>query len=248
MAALLRQQPIIGAIPTLPAGVECSGTTLTFNYTVSDNCSTDNCTSTFTVPAAVPIEVTCTAPVNIQACTSLTDIQAAYTTWVAGFSYTGGCAATTTTNIGAIPTLPAGVECSGTTLTFNYTVSDNCSTDNCTSTFTVPAAVPIEVTCTAPVNIQACTSLTDIQAAYTTWVAGFSYTGGCAATTTTNIGAIPTLPAGVECSGTTLTFNYTVSDNCSTDNCTSTFTVPAAVPIEVTCTAPVNIQACTSLG
>ena len=238
----------IGTIPTLPANVECTGTTLSFTYTVSDNCTTASCPATFTVPQAVPIAVSCPATVTLPACSTLADIQTAYTAWVAGFSFSGGCSATTATNIGTIPTLPANVECTGTTLSFTYTVSDNCTTASCPATFTVPQAVPIAVSCPATVTLPACSTLADIQTAYTAWVAGFSFSGGCSATTATNIGTIPTLPANVECTGTTLSFTYTVSDNCTTASCPATFTVPQAVPIAVSCAATVTLPACSTLA
>jgi len=215
----------IATIASLPANVECVGANLSFTYTVSDNCTTQSCTSTFTVPAAVPIAVTCAPAQSLPACQTLTQIQTAYNTWVAGFSFTGGCSATTVTNIATIASLPANVECVGANLSFTYTVSDNCTTQSCTSTFTVPAAVPIAVTCAPAQSLPACQTLTQIQTAYNTWVAGFSFTGGCSATTVTNIATIASLPANVECVGANLSFTYTVSDNCTTQSCTSTFTV-----------------------
>jgi len=212
----------IGSIPALPANVDCSGANLTFTYSVTSHCSTDWCMSTFKVAADVPVDATCSAPVNItDACTPLADIQTAYNSWVAGFSSTGGCG--TTTNIGSIPALPANVDCSGANLTFTYSVTSHCSTDWCMSTFKVAADVPVDATCAAPVNLSACTSLTDITTAYNNWVAGFSSTGGCGRTT--NIGSIPALPANADCLGANLTFTYSVTSHCSTDWCVSTFIV-----------------------
>jgi len=213
----------IGSIPALPANVDCAGANLTFTYSVTSDCSTDWCVSTFDVAGDVAVEATCAAPVNItDACTSLADIQSAYDSWVAGFSYTGGC--NPATNIGSIPALPANVDCAGANLTFTYSVTSDCSTDWCVSTFDVAGDVAVEATCAAPANItDACTPLADIQSAYDSWVEGFSYTGGC--NPATNIGSIPALPANVDCAGANLTFTYSVTSDCSTDWCVSTFVV-----------------------
>ncbi len=237
----------IGSIPALPANVDCAGANLTFTYSVTSDCSTDWCVSTFDVAGDVAVEATCAAPVNItDACTPLADIQSAFDSWVAGFSYTGGC--NPATNIGSIPALPANVDCAGANLTFTYSVTSDCSTDWCVSTFDVAGDVAVEATCAAPANItDACTPLADIQSAYDSWVEGFSYTGGC--NPATNIGSIPALPANVDCAGANLTFTYSVTSDCSTDWCVSTFDVAGDVAVEATCAAPVNItDACTPLA
>jgi len=61
--------------------------------------------------------------------------------WVAGFSYTGGCGVTT--NIDDIPGLPENIHCSGANLSFTYIATGECSSDECTSTFVVfPDDIP----------------------------------------------------------------------------------------------------------
>ncbi len=214
----------IASIPALPADVDCSGANLTFTYSVTAHCSSDDCISTFKVAADVPVVATCAAPVNItDPCTALADIQTAYNTWKAGFSYSNGCGVTT--NIGSIPALPTDVDCNGANLTFTYSVTAHCSSDDCISTFKVAADVPIEATCPTDVSLSACTSTTDITLAYNAWKAGFSYTGGCSAST--NIGDIPALPSDPVCDGANLTFTYSVTSHCSTDWCISKFVVVA---------------------
>jgi hypothetical protein len=178
----------IGDIPPLPTAL-CEGINLSFTYTASDECTDDECTSTFVVAPAEPVEVTCPANVDLPACTSDADIQTAYTAWIAGFSFSGGCG--TTDNIVDVPELPANL-CAGMNLSFTYTASDECTDDECTSTFVVAPAEPVEVTCPANVDLPACTSDADIQTAYTAWIAGFSFSGGCG--TTDNIVDVPELP------------------------------------------------------
>jgi hypothetical protein len=213
---------------------------LSFTYTASDECNDDECTSTFVVASAPPVVVTCPANVDLPACTSDADIQTAYTAWIAGFSFSGGCG--TTDNIVDVPELPANL-CAGVNLSFTYTASDECTDDECTSTFVVAPAEPVEVTCPADVDLTACTSDADILAAYNTWKAGFSFLGGCGATD--NLIEFPELPTDL-CAGVNLSFTYTASDECSDDECTSTFVVAPAEPVVVTCPADVDLPACTS--
>jgi hypothetical protein len=158
-------------VPELPTDL-CAGVNLSFTYTASDECSDDECTSTFIVAPAPPVEVTCPADVDLPECTSDEDIQTAYTAWIAGFTFSGGCG--TTDNIVDVPELPTDL-CAGVNLSFTYTASDECTDDECTSTFVVAPAPPVEVTCPANVDLPACTSDADIQTAYTAWIAGFSF-------------------------------------------------------------------------
>ena len=232
----------IATIPALPADASCRGANLSFTYTVTDACCSQSCTSTFVVAPATPIVPTCAPARTIPACTSQAAIQTAYTAWIAGFSFTGGCSATT--NIATIPALPADASCRGANLSFTYTVTDACCSQSCTSTFVVAPATPIVPTCAPARTIPACTSQAAIQTAYTAWIAGFSFTGGCSATT--NIGTITALPADASCRGANLSFTYTVTDACCSQSCTSTFVVAPATPIVPTCAPARTIPACTS--
>jgi hypothetical protein len=181
----------IADVPTLPANVACAGADLIFTYIVTDDCGTKSLTATFTVAPAEPIvlDATPTDP-NLTACTPLADIQSAYSAWVAAFGYSDGCNASD--NIADVPTLPANVACAGADLMFTYIVTDDCGTKSLTATFTVAPAEPI-VLDAAPTdpNLTACTPLTDIQTAYTAWVAAFGYSDGCNASD--NIADVPQL-------------------------------------------------------
>ena len=228
--------PVTDNLDDLPAtfadllalqGVEITacGGSYTFTLEVQDACMDvpETCESTFTVLPS-DLVVSCPDPVSLPACTPLADIQAAYATWVSGFSVTGGCEPIS--NISGIPTLPENVACLGANLSFTFTADNGegyCEDEeSCTSTFVVAADVPVDVTCATAVNLPACTPYADIQTAYATWAAGFSFTGGCGATS--NITQIPSLPTDF-CDGVDLSFTYSASDNCSSDQCTSTFVV-----------------------
>ena len=140
-----------------------------------------------------------------------------------------------TTNIASIPALPANAFCAGANLSFTYTVTDACGSQSCTSTFVVAPATPIVPACATAVSLPACSTDAAVQAAYTAWAAGFSFTGGCSATT--NITSIPALPANAFCAGANLSFTYTVTDACGSQSCTSTFVVAPATPIVPACAA-----------
>src|SRR5690606_3361063 len=173
--------------------------------------STQSFSSTCPLAAPSGLAITDVAAPRLPACTSQADIQTAYTAWVAGFSFSGGCS--TTANIDAIPALPADAHCAGANLAFTYTATDDCgTTQSCSSTFAVDAPPALAVTCAPAQSLPACTSQADIQTAYTAWVAGFSFSGGCS--TTANIDAIPALPADAHCAGANLAFTYTATDDC----------------------------------
>ena len=107
---------IVGADNTqtvsVTAGSGCNQSfTLSLTVTNGFGCSR-MCEKEVSV-VAPEVEVTCATAVDLPACTPAVDIQAAYTSWVAGFSFTGGCGATS--NIAQIPTLPANF-CDGVNL------------------------------------------------------------------------------------------------------------------------------------
>ena len=229
-----------GAAPALPAFVCGAAVSLTYDYSVTDDCGTQSCSSTFNVAAGTPLSVTCPAPVSLDACSTETQISDAYNTWIAGFSNAGGC------NPGApsaAPALPAFVCGAAVSLTYDYSVTDDCGTQSCSSTFNVAAGTPLSVSCPAPVSLDACSTETQISDAYNTWIAGFSNTGGC------NPGApsaAPALPAFVCGAAVSLTYDYSVTDDCGTQSCSSTFNVAAGTPLSVSCPAPVSLDACST--
>jgi hypothetical protein len=133
--------PVVTEDFTNQSIVLCDGGSVTINWTITDLCETINTSATFTLTAPDAITFTCSAPVSIPACETQTDIEAAYNAWVAGFGFAGGCSPTD--NIGSVPALPADAYDNGADLTFTYTVDDLCSTESCTSTFTVePDSIP----------------------------------------------------------------------------------------------------------
>ncbi|MCB9327481.1 MAG: hypothetical protein H6572_02225 [Lewinellaceae bacterium] len=93
---------------------------------------------------------------------------------MAGFDYTGGC-----TVVEAGLNVSAPDYCGG-SVTVNYSVSDQCDhSDACSATFTVGTADELIAICPADGSIEACHTQTEVNAAFSDWLAGFDYTGGC---------------------------------------------------------------------
>ncbi len=184
------------------------------------------------LPLTIRLVLTCTPAQSLSACSTQAAVQAAYDVWSAGFSFTGGTSATS--NISELPILPSDANCTGANLSFNYTVTDACGSQTCTSSFTVAPATLVVLTCAPAQSLTACTSQAAVQAAYDVWSAGFSFTGGCPGATS-NISDIPALPADASCAGTTLSFTFTVTDACGSHNCTSAFTVAPNTPPVIVC-------------
>ncbi len=223
-------------IPNLPPNANCNRTDLEFTLLVEGSCGTDSCKSTFSVVEPPGILAGCPEPVSITSCTPQASIATAYAAWVAGFTYTGDC--NVTTNLALVPSLPANAHCTGAALSFEFIVSGDCGADTCSSTFNVAVPATLVVNCPNPVNLSGCTSQADILAAYNAWAAGFSFSGDCNASS--NIASIPALPANAHCNGAALTFNYIVTGDCGTLNCTSTFNV--AVPATLMVNCPVDVH------
>ena len=224
----------ISMIPALPAYVCGAGVSLSFTLSATDDCNTTpvTCMSTFTVAAATPLTVSCPTDPNLSACSSSAAITAAYNTWAGGFAVNDGCNASS--NISMVPALPAYVCGQAVNLSFTLSATDDCNTTpvTCMSTFTVAASTPLTVSCPMPVNLIACSSETDISDAYNAWLSGFSNSDGCNVSVTSTPPALPAYVCGAAVS---LSYTYTVMDDCGTQMCTSTFNVAASTPPVAMC-------------
>src|SRR5690606_11961998 len=131
---------------------------------------------------------------------------AAFNTWLQGFTVTGGCNAT-----GDYGNPTAPLLCEGGTTTVTYNVTDICGETSIERTFTINA--PEAVVANAP---DAMTSepydyadQAAVDAAFNTWLQGFTVTGGCNAT-----GDYGNPTAPLLCEGGTTTVTYNVTDIC----------------------------------
>ena len=233
------------ALPTsLPEGAEC-GWTFTTKYKVTDHClQADSCTSTFTVEAPEPVEVSCpgdTIVTYVDAADFLTQdqVDVLFNAWLSGFEYSGGC------NPEPSPLdYDAPNHCGG-TVTVTFSATDDCGqSDECTASFFVDNQIDATVSCPDDPLLPACTLQADIEAAYQEWVDGFIVIEACPPWTT-NIADIPTLPVDAECEGVSLSFTFTVDDACDLHaECTSTFTVGATEDIAFTPPVGADLDAC----
>ncbi|WP_167606812.1 T9SS type A sorting domain-containing protein, partial [Maribellus sediminis] len=196
----------------------CGGSVDVMWIVSSDCADTIRATRTFTVTDAPAIEATPPADLTLGSCLTQDSVNTAYDAWVASGVVTGGC--------GLVVDIvkPDAPDACGGSVDVMWIVSSDCAdTIRATRTFTVTDAPLIDVSCPAPVNMS-CASLEAIQEAYETWVAGFViHESGCSGIDT--ITDIPELPEDVTCAGADLSYTLHVEDNCSSDECTSTFVV-----------------------
>ena len=214
-------------------------TTVTFTYAqnppstpFSGACpfSTLTCQATFAVSATPPVVLTCPTNTTTAACQTQAAVNAAFATWLATASGTGGCNGVLTNNNTGAP--PA---CGGsTTVTFTYTSTCAPLTTTCQATFTVAAPPPVTIICPVPTTVASCQSQAAINAQYAAWLATFNGQGGCNLTGSDN-GNFP--PSNC---GEAKTVTFTLTSTCAplTTSCQSTFTVTTPPPVVLTC--PVN--------
>ncbi|MBK8565493.1 MAG: DUF11 domain-containing protein, partial [Saprospiraceae bacterium] len=223
----------------------CGGTkTLTLTYTSS--CAAPlTCTSTFTIPAPTAPVLTCPTNQSEPFGQTQAQINAAFATWLATASGTGGCnGVLSNNNVGAPPATGGS-----TTVTFTYAqnppstpFSGACpfSTLTCQATFTVSATPPAVLTCPVNTTTAACQTQAAVNAAFATWLATASGTGGCNGVLTNNNTGGPAACGG----STTVTFTYTSTCAPLTTTCQATFTVAAPPNMTISCPVPTTVAAC----
>jgi hypothetical protein len=239
-----------GNVPTVPEGQTSVPLTITVNtggvgtYTVkltinnggqTNNTTDDDISSSCTVTTTVNAGPTITCPQNttLAACTSSSAISTAFTNWLNSVQAGSGSATRNPTN----PVAP--VICGGTT-TVTWTVTNDCGTQTCASSFTVANAPAVVLTCAQNTTLAACTSQADVNTAYANWLASATATGGCnRGAVTNNAGAAPNA-----CTGGTATVTFTVTSTCETKTCSASFTVNPAPAVVLTCAANTTVNSC----
>lgn len=192
----------------------------------------------FSWDVAPDITIACPGNDGVPACTSDDDIQIAFTSWLEGFSSSGGCDPLT---VSPPPTAP--LSCVGGTVTYNYVVADNAGRkDSCQATFTVGTPTPLSINCPDHENaIPSCTSQEDVDFMYDIWKQAFNFSDGCPPYTVN--GVIPDNAPDVTVGG-TIEVTYQVMDACTTLVCSSSFVVPDYVDLMVSCPAEQEFLAC----
>lgn len=203
----------------------------------SIDCNTNCCdlSSPISLPVQSDLSVSCPPSISLPACTSLTDISTAFSSWKAGFSTSGGCNPLTN-NLGSIPVLPS-IGCGeGLSLSFTLQASDICNTTplTCTSTFEVMAAAPIQMTIPQDITV----NCEDVP---TAGQGDASTTAGCGMAT---ISFSETIIGSIGPCGYTIVRTWTATDDCGTEvSKNQTITVlPAASPTYINPPQDIKIQ------
>ncbi|MCC6725719.1 MAG: DUF11 domain-containing protein, partial [Saprospiraceae bacterium] len=230
--------------PTVTASSECGAATVVctagtitsngcnrsqiFTYVATGACGlTSTCTRTFTW--TVPQGASLTIPVNTTtpACQTQAAVNAAFASWLATATFTGGCNAVLTNNNTGAPPF-----CGGST-TVTFTVTNGCGPgNNGQATFTVAAAPPPSLTCPNPLIRPLCQTRAQDSIAMANWLSTLSFSGGCNGSI--NFNGFDGRPPS-SCGG-TKTLNLTYTSSCAAPlTCSSTFTIPAPTAPVLTC-------------
>jgi hypothetical protein len=230
--------------PTAP--VLCQGGTVRLTYSISDNCTEDSVTASFTITPSTPVDVNGPSNLTASSCdyTNQAALDAAYAAWVAQFTTVNdGCDASASFGEGGTGTAPR--LCEGGTVTLTYSIADNCSQDSASASFTITPSTPVDVN--GPSNLTASNcdyaNQAALNAAYAAWVAQFTTVNdGCDASASFGQNGAGTAPD--YCLGGTVSLTYSIADNCSQDSVTASFTITPSAPVNVVGPADLTVNAC----
>ncbi|WNM21948.1 hypothetical protein [Flavobacterium capsici] len=230
---------VTSGLQNLSAPNLCAGGNVTVNFSASDDCGKQaTCSATFTITAAPQVTVNAPAASSTSACAYADQaaVNAAFATWLGGFTVSGGC-----NPQGSYGEVSAPNACGGTT-TVTYTVMDKCyQTSTVTRAFTITPAPQVTVNAPAASSTSACAYADQaaVNAAFATWLGGFTVSGGC-----NPQGSYGEVSAPNACGGTT-TVTYTVMDKCyQTSTVTRAFTITPAPQVTVNAPAASSTSAC----
>ncbi|MBK8054554.1 MAG: T9SS type A sorting domain-containing protein [Saprospiraceae bacterium] len=211
-------------------------TTVTFTYTSSCTPLTTTCQATFTVSSVPPVVLTCPTNTTTTACQTQAAVNAAFASWLATASASGGCNGVLMNNNTGAPSACGG----STTVTFTYTSTCVPTTTTCQATFIVASAPPVVLSCPTNTTSAACRTQAAVNTAFATWLASASASGGCNGVLTNNNTGAPSACGG----STTVTFTYTSTCVPTTTTCQATFIVASAPPVVLTCPYNTTYAAC----
>ena len=209
----------------------CDGGVFTVTWKVQDLCEAVTTTATYILEKPEDLVIDFPESVEYSACYFDTqdDLDGAFTDWLGGFQYSGGCTTATETFTGVVtPT-----HCTGGTATVYYTVSDNCGEGSVSSVFTVTKAPEVVLEVPHPYIGSVCMTEDDIKKEINDWIGTATFTGGCNAKLETDFitkGINLINPCGFEITGI-----WTVISDCEAPAVkSSTFTIPEAPKVEIT--------------
>ena len=225
-----------GVFPNLPGSV--AGITYTVEVESAEGC-VEYTSQTITQPADNPVILNCPVNGSIGACSSQTQVDEAFNTWLNSFSFTGG----TNTNMTRTPSSPNAPPICGGTVEVRWDVTQSCyPTATCSRTFTVGTPTPATITCGNNVTLPACSTQAEVDAAWTAFKLQGSASGGCNGSLTNNA---PANPPSI-CGGSVdVTWTYTSSCE-APKTCTKTFAITAPTPATITCGNNVTMPACST--
>ncbi|MBK9107817.1 MAG: hypothetical protein IPM92_05395 [Saprospiraceae bacterium] len=212
----------------------CGGSK-TVIFTANSGCEAPvTCSAVFTVTAAPPINLMCPSNNTQAACQTQGTIDAAYTAWLNSATYSNGCIGTSISNNGG----SAPSACGG-SKTVTWTATNTCEVSSCSAVFTVTAPASVSITCAGNNTQASCQTQAAIDAAYTSWLATTTFSGGCNASISNNGGAAPSACGGSK------TVTWTVTSSCDVNKtCSAVFTVTAAPLLTLFCPINVTEAAC----
>ena len=225
-----------GQTVSVLANNSCGSFTLTLIITDANGC-TSTCSQTFDITTP-PVVLTAPADFTATSCQTQAQIDAAYASWLAGVTSSGGCTLNVTNNApAAAPSVCGGA------VTVTWTAASPCEPNvTASATFNVPAVTPVVITTPVATTVNACdfANQAALDAAFQAWLATASVTGGCAPVLTNNATG-----AGTLCTGGAITVTFTATDLCQSPTATATFTVTPAPAVTYNQPADANVASCT---
>ncbi|MBK9254944.1 MAG: HYR domain-containing protein [Saprospiraceae bacterium] len=203
---------------TPATGPDCEGTVVyLFRYTACDGITTVDWTYTYTIDYSGGL----TAPDNT---TASADCLADITAPQAPVNISDACGRTVIPAFIGVTDSPDPLTCNGTRVyLYRYTACDGTTTADWTHTVTLSAPA-VELIVPTNTTEAACLSQAAIDAAYSLWISGVTYNGGCNSSISDDSAGPP------DACGGDVTVTWTVSSDCEVDVVESaTFTVSPCI-------------------
>ena len=228
----------------------CEGGSVSLTYSISDICSQDSVSATFTIMPSAPVDVAGPSNVSSTSCdySNQAAVDSSFANWLSQFHIVNmGCAVSTN---GGSPAVFSGDPrvspnlCTGGSVTATYSISDNCSQDSVSATFTITPSAPVAVTGPSNVSSTSCdyTNQSALDASFASWMSQFqTLSSGCGAQAQFSNTEFQTPRL---CEGGSVTLTYNIADHCSQDSVTSTFTVTPSTPVTVGTPQNATASAC----
>ncbi|WP_412476539.1 T9SS type A sorting domain-containing protein [Flavobacterium sp. TBRC 19031] len=250
--------------PAYPPSI-CGGyADVTWKYTTSSCGQQSGCgsynyvtiTKRFRVSAPSPVVFSGANNVTLPACSTQSEVNAAWAAFKSSVTATGGCGGTLTV---IAPANPPSI-CGGyADVTWKYTTSSCGQQSGCGSTnyvtvtkrFRVSAPSPVVLSGANNVTVPACSSQSQVNAAWAAFKSSVTATGGCGGTLTNNAPVNPPSSCGGYVD---VTWTYNVSgcgqqSGCGSSNAvtvTKRFTVTAPAPVVFSGANNVTVAACST--